>query len=318
MKSYKSYRCYTNKNMRKNKFGENRMCKKYTTDMPPIQKLLDECANVKVKIDSILFESKNGIIYRGVDLKNINVEYAIKVENIYDINDQNLEAKLNTMLGEKNIGPHIYDTFYINVDDDIVQIVIMELMDEDCAHFLSSSEYSSDAKKYVVKEMIKLVRKQIFEVGVFCADIKPANFMVNGDIDEVSGALNIEKVRMIDFGGGWCSYFVFENVYNLNYSRNVVFYVTMLIQLYYLSRRELIKYDSATKKDILSPFMKALKYNKQSKSLFDNFCNDDKLYNDIARVIGLDSNVGKINVKHIFSYYIGSDVGSLRKDLCRV
>lgn len=112
-----------------------------------------------------------------------------------------------------------------------VQCIIMDAYDMDAYKALHSKKISISNKKIITQRMLDLLIQQIKE-GIYCSDIKPQNYVVkfNGN--------NVEDVRMIDFGIDFChesqAYEGYDNFAQMPSTGTCylnVFYITLAIQL---------------------------------------------------------------------------------------
>ena len=146
----------------------------------------------------ILGEGAYGTVYgttmrlrkkeRNIAIKVVKYDTArLKKETLKEIN----YAKI---MDEENIGPEIYDILHLTTKKrENFFIIIMKKYTYNGYDILVSSEYTDKKKRKIIKKMIKLIQNMI-DVGLYCFDIKPSNFVVENT-----------KVRMIDFGGQFCS-----------------------------------------------------------------------------------------------------------------
>ncbi len=161
--------------------------------------LFKQCTKFKdMRLIEHIGEGSFGSVYRGettYNSKKINVAVKL-IRNCSDENliDLNLEINYSYNMGILGIGPLIYDAFYYKNqgEDKYEQIIVMEYYPYDGRVALQS--VSIQNKKKIIKKMIDLVKQTIFEVKIYCVDLKPENFIVNDNLD----------VKMIDFGTDWC------------------------------------------------------------------------------------------------------------------
>jgi hypothetical protein len=111
------------------------------------------------------------------------------------------EMKYSIEMSDENIGPKIYDYFYLDYSYNgikyINQFIIMESMTIDATKALEDPKISNSDKIKIIDTMIKLLKKQI-KYGLYCSDIKPDNYTVNIE-DNV-----VKSIKMIDFGENFC------------------------------------------------------------------------------------------------------------------
>jgi hypothetical protein len=100
-------------------------------------------------------------------------------------------------MSEVKLGPHVYESFYIQQEHTelFTQYLIMDYYPYDCLTFLIRNQKNNNIVKTVMKKMINVIYRMIFEHNLYCVDIKPHNFVIKES--------NLD-VRMIDFGGDYC------------------------------------------------------------------------------------------------------------------
>jgi serine/threonine protein kinase len=138
------------------------------------------------------------------------------------------EVKISYLNAEYGLGPKIYDAFGINYIPTGIffQYIIMDKMYMDCEDAFSGRKgiLSIDQKQEIIEQMCDILVQQATK-GIYCIDIKPANFLVDFD------NLGLCRVKMIDFGI-WCTEnkekLMFNKVYDLN-----KFIMTNFLQLYF-------------------------------------------------------------------------------------
>jgi hypothetical protein len=207
---------------------------------------ITNCTKLKIKhmkIDKSSLVGKGGygevypavITYKG---KDINVVIKIIVDkNLNDVKKSiknfYLEVQYSITMGQENIGPTIYDSFYYVKDNSLYQYIIMERFDMSVDKWFESDIYPKGAK-YIITSMLNILNNQIFSKHMYCTDIKPHNYVIKFGSNNVPN-----KVRMIDFGSDFCGkdipsmYITYPSLRVL--SKNIldeVFYVVCVIQLY--------------------------------------------------------------------------------------
>jgi hypothetical protein len=113
----------------------------------------------------------------NVAVKEVNIKCTVDEKN-NKLNNMGLEVEFNYYMAENGLGPTLYDAFY-TMDESllggihIIQYFIMENMDMDCQKYLTSKQFNSDDKENVVYQIVGILNKQIFKLGLLCSDIKP-------------------------------------------------------------------------------------------------------------------------------------------------
>jgi len=151
------------------------------------------------------------------------------------LNELSTEVEYAYYMAEHQIGPKIYQAFYILQEQKLFepmrgqQYIIMENMDMDCHAYLTKKSYTDDQKKNIVQQIVDILHKQIFEIKLLCSDIKLANFVVN-----LNNGNHV--VKEIDFSEEWC-YLANDELFmpyiTTEEYRLKVFYIVHLIQLAY-------------------------------------------------------------------------------------
>ena len=216
--------------------------------------ILNKCQKVltKIKLGSKLGEGAYGKVYKATALEGLNeISVAIKIADVKSENleDISTEIKYAKYMSDVNIGPKIYDSFYIKKLDIYKHYIIMEPFSLNC-HDALQENIPKKSKLKIINSMISLLRKQIFKYKLYCSDIKPANYVCNLE-PKIS-------VKMIDFGSDLCFYDdIFKNSDVPNNIRSEIFYLLELLQLY-LFVRELCP-------DLLASFSKDALWSKRSE-----------------------------------------------------
>lgn len=294
---------------------------------------ITECSKLKIKQlkmdnNSLIGRGGFGSVYPAVIThkgKDINVVLKIIVEkNPKDmkecIKNFYLEVQYSVKMGEQNIGPNIYDSFYSIKNNSMYQYIIMERFDMSVDKWLDSKIYPNGAK-YIVTNMLKILKNQIFSKHMYCTDIKPHNYVIKFGNNNAP-----TKVRMIDFGSDFCGkdipaiYITFPSLRVLQKNTlDEVFYIICVIQLYmfiYYSFNSLkssihtlkyfytdklfIKYIVKRKEnkdtDIMLVLYDVLETEKEHASIFKHYMNDknqsnEELVKSIFNIIDSITNV---------------------------
>ncbi len=114
------------------------------------------------------------------------------IENMY------YEIEYSYKMGNSGVGPRVYDSFYYIHNKIVTQFILMEKFDSSVSRWMMShsSVKSRENCTKVVTSMLDLVYRQVFELNIYCLDIKVENFVIN---------TNPIDVKMIDFGIDWCT-----------------------------------------------------------------------------------------------------------------
>lgn len=132
-------------------------------------------------------------------------QMAIKVENFsrFSLLKFHEEAKFGKVMAQKEIGPQIFDTFYINIRrvGGFVGIIMMERFTMDAFDFLFNPHLHPHTTLAEIRDAIGQMGDIIDRIvmppdPLFCSDVKPGNFLVN---------FNPLRVRMSDFGPPFCT-----------------------------------------------------------------------------------------------------------------
>lgn len=179
-----------------------------------------------------------------------------------------------------------------NIDIDL-QCIVMKAYDFDGEEALASSKYSISDKVDIIYQMIELVRKQIYDVGLYCFDIKPGNFVVSD-----------KEVKMVDFGTDFCHekqiYNNYDNSAIIPYSKILTFkdllYISNIIQVFMIAVEDSeIFINAKTQKNL---------NRKDKKKILDAFFNR-RVFNIFFRE----------DWKHIIKWYIEHARKNSTKDL---
>ncbi len=148
-----------------------------------------------------------------IDIKNIG---ANKIKNI--IKDFRLEVELNHNTSKMGISPLVYNSFYYIKNNVFTGVIIMDLYDKSVEEIyyekLHPYEYI-----FIHNEMLRLMKLQIFNLGIYCTDIKPENFVIKKSHRKI-------VLRSIDYGSDWCSSGMPKEFKNSEY-----FYAIIIMQL---------------------------------------------------------------------------------------
>lgn len=177
--------------------------------------IINSCTskNVNIFIEKIIGKGTFGTVYEAV-LPN-KEKLAVKVIKQKQRHDEDelgdiiKEVEYSYAMAKLNIGPKIFDNFYIISDNKFVQYIIMELGDGTVEDLINS-------RFKFVDPMLYCIRKQI-EQGLYCIDIKIQNFVYS--IKEKT-----LKVRMIDFGNDFCKSDIKELAENETELKSIIYF----------------------------------------------------------------------------------------------
>jgi serine/threonine protein kinase len=204
-----------------------------------------------LKFSGILKGSKKDVIVKTtIKYFSTRRRYEDKYEELVT------EAHYASAMDKSGIGPKVYSIFYTENEDSrgngfICQYIVMEGMTFDAMDAIEDKYLPEKDKLYVVKEMFRLIDKQI-KLGLYCYDIKPHNFVVKVSDNRV------KSVKMIDFG-----LFCTEDLRTLDYKSlypdDVRTNVYLLLLLFV-----------ASVKNVYSEFKKTKEYRKIIKDIDNN------------------------------------------------
>ncbi len=194
-------------------------CKTVKTDLASI---LVDCDYNNFKLSDKIGEGSYGVVYKGTYEIKKSVDVALKM---VEINQDNQDAEddffqeisLSILMSKYNIGPKIYKVFRT---DSHKGVIIMDYFPFSFDVVLKKKDMSDYVNKIsaLIYKANNLLHKQIFELNVFCSDIKPENFVVTSDYSDI---------KMIDFGSDWCSK-------KLRYKTKLYYFITLLIQFMFM------------------------------------------------------------------------------------
>jgi len=162
------------------------------------------------------------------EYEQIDIVIKIEISSKAEFEETFLEIEFNYYMSDVDLGPKIYDAFYIRDPKRslyIAQFIIMESFDYNCKDALINNNYNITEKKEIISQMINLLKSSIFNHNMYCSDIKPGNYVVNGLIN----------VKMIDFGSNFCflnADVLFSDLDTTTNIKKIVFYLIILLQLY--------------------------------------------------------------------------------------
>lgn len=187
---------------------------------PTFRNSLNECLlNVNPDYAYTIFkfvgEGSGGYVYAATRTTKINphlnprVIIAVKVLPIEDMQIFESEYIMAVLMGEKDIGPKVFDSFILpsNPPTSLPNgIITMELFEGTMHAFYSGfskpSLYVLDATG---KQVYNLLYRLIVEEGFFCTDLKPGNFVYRNNVPvKMSQGITYTQVRMIDFDVEYC------------------------------------------------------------------------------------------------------------------
>ena len=143
--------------------------------------------------DALFHEIDSDKIYKYKNLDNmlqmIRKGYKEKNNKTYP-QFQKMEENINTCESSSSVTCHIVN----------IQIISMEGFEMDGNDALFKKKISNHIRCKIIEDFIKLIHRQIYEMKVYCYDIKPSNFVLNNK------GLKYPLVKMIDFGIDFCTY----------------------------------------------------------------------------------------------------------------
>ena len=305
----RNYRCIGNvKPKPKRKSRKRRKSKKHIDIM---SKKIEKCSRVfkNIKLIKKISAGGYGSIYLS-DVKKddkkekVLVKIEIVGKNLKKVNkrldDLTKEVEFSYYMSENLLSPKIYDSFFYfdRNTRKILQISIMEKYNMDCydaiKKLLKVNKY--DEIIFIIREMIKLLHKQIFEYNLFCTDIKPSNFVIN---------LEKMDVRIIDFGIDFCSFSQHFSMRekNLFYSSILLFYYLFLQDYILYGYGKLLdelfinekRFSWIFKRNNINILVKYILGNNNLCIVFDHYLNIKGKTKIIREINKLKSNIKKNN-----------------------
>jgi serine/threonine protein kinase len=270
--------------------SKNNKCN-YNRKISENENIINCSKNVKInKMKGEIARGTFGIIYNAesiIDgkLKDVIVKKIINkssIKNSFFGNFNEIKEKMDKEveysyeMAKYDIGPKIYDSFFYigssKFSSNFYQYIIMEKFDSSVHDFINSKKNQNMITKkmcnYISNEMINLVKKQIYEAGMSCLDLKLDNFVIK---------LNPIKIKMIDFGIDWCTIENFPKIYNKLYrnssdnDKKNLFYFFSLLQIY----MDIIHFGNIHTDNLLIPFYQDEIFNEyiQKKESLDHLNN---------------------------------------------
>lgn len=198
-------------------------CKTNKTDLASI---LIDCDYKNINISDEIGKGSYGVVYKGTYEIKKTIDVALKMVEI-DPNKENAEddfyeeISLSILMSKYSIGPNIYKVFKT---DSHKGIIIMDYYPFSFDKVLLMNDIPDYHNMIInlINKAIDLLHIQIFDLNVFCSDIKPENFVVTSDYSDI---------KMIDFGSDWCTK-------NLRYKSMLYYFITLLIQFMFMIIRK--------------------------------------------------------------------------------
>lgn len=266
--------------------------------------LLSSCTGRRVTLGRKIGEGAFGSVFAGtytdkagtvhqVAIKRIRVDLRKKSSSrrSREFNAVTREVNYSHYVSRHHVSPRIFDSFYVVINDVLVCYIIMERY-----AYSVDMIYSRKVEPAVVadvhRKMIRLVHDQVFNLDMFCTDIKPENFVVK--LMDAG-----YHVRSIDYSADWCSLGLMPN----EFRTKDLFYVVMLIQL---CLKVLLRIPK-NKVKVLAPFYSDATVQKVTR----NMTHFSELRQTIADVI--ESRDGG-QVRHYFVEVLENMLGFLVQD----
>lgn len=148
---------------------------------------------------------RNEILPSKIKLKSPEtIKVAIKIIEDVILSEMNKEIEFSYYMDESKLGPKVYDAFFVkkitqtgnNIRHTYTQYIIMEPFDMNVEDAITGNKIDKKTKYDVIKQMLVLAKKQIYDYGLICYDMKPPNFLYN---------VETNKVKIIDFGVDFCT-----------------------------------------------------------------------------------------------------------------
>ena len=167
-------------------------------------------------INNLIIEHDDGHIEGPY---NVALKLSIYSENVEDhypyYIDFEEESQYGMYAARHKFGPDIYGAFYFKTifkkSIRFIGVTIMQRYEMDLDTFLiitDKKEVPILIKKMIIRRMHEIV-EQMTESGLFCYDIKPANFVIRklniNDKKRDPNNINSWDIRMIDFGINGCT-----------------------------------------------------------------------------------------------------------------
>lgn len=198
-------------------------CKTNKTDLASI---LTDCDYKNINISDEIGKGSYGVVYKGTYEIKKTINVALKMVEI-DPDKENAEddfyqeISLSLLMSKYSIGPNVYKVFKT---DSHKGIIIMDYFPFSFDKVLLMNDIPDyhDTIIKLINKAIDLLYIQIFDLNVFCSDIKPENFVVTSDYSDI---------KMIDFGSDWCTK-------NLKYKSMLYYFITLLIQFMFMIIRK--------------------------------------------------------------------------------
>ena len=183
-----------------------------------IEQNLDVVDHMELKFVELLGQGKYGQVFLTEDDKAVKLEYDQAGREMYKLYKQDIS--MSVLMSREKIGPRVFEedtkltrclVYYMDdkktTIDTLTSITTMQPFEADLGQYLKGVEFvQGSVLKTELETRLGTAIDKMYEIGILCTDMKPKNVLVNVNSD----SLLIEDLKICDFGGSFCWYFVDE------------------------------------------------------------------------------------------------------------